>query len=150
MEKYLYPSPLKKEWISEQIIDDKVVEWAQSFGKFLTETSKHHSGYSDRPRNIKPLTTSQIRKFFGELKRIQSDYYKHRTEVPLIKAKLAYAVGRDFDKGLKRSKSKIQEFYEELSKGLDEIKDNKENFKTFVKIVEAIVAFHKFHGGEDN
>lgn len=145
-----YPNKkLDKAWIQEGITDE-AVEWAKSFGKFLTSNAER----------TKPLTTSQIRKFFGELKRIQADPAKYKEEIPMLKAKLAYAVGRDvnkyFDKAKKIEviayKTKLKEFYDELEHGLNYfLETNKiEDFKRFVKIVESIVAYHKFYGGKDN
>jgi len=117
-------------WINESI-SDEAIEWTDSFAKFLTIKDQKD-----------PLTTSQIRKFFGELKRIQADYDRFISDLPMLKAQLAYAVGRN-------SNSKIKQFYEELSKGLASIrKNNKSDFESFVKFVESIVAFHKYHGGK--
>ena len=134
-----YPDvSLKKEWIQEKI-DDCTVNWTQSFGEYLTKEDV-----------LNPLTTSQIRKFFGELKRIQADPEKYAADIPLLKAKLAYAVGRD--KSKKGKLSKIKKFYEQLTYGIDSIRtDNKiEDLNRFVKIVESIVAYHKFYGGKDS
>lgn len=142
-----YPEvKLNPEWITKEGgINHEVVDWANSFGKFLTEEYKDRN---DRNNNIGSLTTSQIRKFFGELKRIQADFPNKKGHVPLLKAKLAYAVGRDM--GRKRAKSKIQELYEELEKAISVIGDSYKNYSRFVSLVEAIVAFHKLHGGKDN
>ncbi len=140
--KFEYPKQkLEKSWVQNDINDD-VIKWSESFGKFLQSKSN----------DTKPLTTSQIRKFFGELKRIQASPEKFKDDVPLLKAKLAYAVGRDYDKS-GRSKSKIKEFYDELSVGIDSIRAGEDRVKDlirFVKIVESIVAYHKYFGGKDN
>ena len=139
-----YPTKkIDKAWIQEHLTDE-TVEWAKSFGEFLQKDDfkAHGSG---------PLTTSQIRKFFGELKRIQADPVKYKNDIPLLKAKLAYAVGRDATsfKGIVVHKTKIKEFYEELEKGIGFIRlDHKEDIVNFVKIVEAVVAYHKFYGGK--
>ena len=69
---YEYPKPLKFEWMQSEITDE-AVEWTKSFGKYLTQ-------FSD---GLKALTTSQIRKFFGELKRIQADPEKFLFPCPL-------------------------------------------------------------------
>jgi CRISPR-associated protein Csm2 len=137
----MYPKDkLKKEWIQDKITDE-AVEWAKSFGEYLTKED-----------SLNPLTTSQIRRFFGELKRIQADPEKYKEEIPMLKAKLAYAVGRDTTtfRGQIQNKTKIKEFYEELEKGINYIRT--ENLKgdviRFVKLVESIVAFHKFFGGK--
>jgi len=141
-----YPNvKFSPDWVTkENAIDDAVVNWTNSFGNFLT---KKKEDSRDWKNNINPLTTSQIRKFFGELKRIQADFDNKKGQVPLLKAKLAYAVGRDM--GPKRAKSKIKEFYEELTVGIEAVNQNKKNYARFVSIVESIVAFHKLHGGKD-
>jgi len=140
----MYPHiRLRPEWIQEEITDE-TVEWAKSFGEFLQQDDS-------RNRGTKPLTTSQIRKFFGELKRIQADPEKYKEEIPMLKAKLAYAVGRDTTsyRGVISNKTKIKEFYEELELGLNNIRPgNNDDIVRFVKIVESIVAFHKFYGGK--
>lgn len=135
-----YPKiKMKQSWIQEQI-DEEAVQWADSFGKFLTSFEG----------DTEPLTTSQIRKFYGELKRIQADPAKYQADIPMLKAKLAYAVGRDVkNRNPLKYKSKIKEFYTELAKGIDDVrKNNKNDFINFVKIVEAVVAYHKYHGGK--
>lgn len=146
-----YPSKrIDKAWIQKGITNE-AVDWAKSFGQFLASNQG----------GTKALTTSQIRKFFGELKRIQADPIKFKEEIPLLKSKLAYAVGRDvkskyFDKKNHQEaivyKTKLKEFYNELEMGLNfYIETQKiEDFKRFVKMVESIVAYHKFYGGKDN
>jgi CRISPR-associated protein Csm2 len=122
---------INPDWIRTGVNND-AVEWAKSFGEFLTQGGRKSS-----------LSTSQIRKFFGELKRIQADYDKLKTELPMLKAQLAYAVGRKPD-------TKIKQFNEEISIALDSVRENnKSDFNNFVKIAEAIVAYHKFFGGND-
>ncbi len=139
-----YPQQkLKIAWIQNEI-DDCAVEWAKSFGEYLQQDDS-------RNRGTGPLTTSQIRKFFGELKRIQADPIKYQEDIPMLKAKLAYAVGRDASqfRGQIQYKTKLKEFYEELENGIDSIrKGNKDDLIRFVKIVESIVAYHKYFGGK--
>ena len=63
------------------------------------------------------LTTSQLRRFFGEVKRQQSIGYKE-TSFVLLKPKLAYAVGRA-KKDSKSYYNKIEDLYNVLSKAID-------------------------------
>ncbi len=144
MSKYPEQS-LKEEWVRSEITDE-AVEWTKSFGYFLQQKDKSN-----------PLTTSQIRKFFGELKRIQADPEKYQEEIPMLKAKLAYAVGRDastrFNRDSRQTEliysTKIKEFYEELEKGINWIRrGEKGDLIRFVKLVESVVAFHKYYGGK--
>ncbi|MBN2892497.1 MAG: type III-A CRISPR-associated protein Csm2 [Bacteroidales bacterium] len=138
-----YPEQkLEKNWIRDGI-NEEIIEWAKSFAEKLTPSDKSK------------LSTSQLRKFFGEIKRIKADYKKNINDLPMLEAQLAYAVGRDKDeKG--RNKTKIKEFYEELSKGIKAVrkgeeaneKEKRNDFNNFVKIVESIVAYHKYFGGK--
>lgn len=122
-------------WITgDTPIDDKTVDWANKLGQSLSDISDYRNP---------PMTTSQIRKFFGEVKRIQADFTKYKDDVPLLAAKLAYAVGRQKGKG------KIKIFYDEFISGIKAIDGKPENFNRFVKLLESTVAFHKFHGGKD-
>jgi len=131
---------LTKDMLINGIKDVKPLE---ELGKRLAEADK----VQDRNNpNIwitkKAMSTSQIRKFFGAIKRIQADFDNLKGEIILLEPKLAYAVGKD------KKESKIDEFYKELSPLIKEIKEDEKKFKNFVSIVEAIVAYHKVYGGE--
>lgn len=135
-----YPQlKFQESWVRSGI-DPTLLEYANSFGEFLKQDV-----------GTKALTTSQIRRFFGEIRRIEADYHNLRAQIIMISPKLAYAVGRDLDKN-GRAKSKIHEFYIEIKSGLSfirygDLNHEESDFKNFVKVVEAIVAYHKFHGG---
>ncbi|MFN4147852.1 MAG: type III-A CRISPR-associated protein Csm2 [Runella sp.] len=96
-------------------------------------------------KDLKSVSTSQIRKFFGAIKRIQADFEQSKGEILLLDAKLAYAVGRDFKNG--SNQSKIKEFYDLISPLIKDINQDKKKFKHFVNVFEAIVAYHKAAGG---
>lgn len=140
----------KNKLIPQSEITDKVTEetvkFAQKFGSYLG--CNDESTYIDKKGIQKTkierakLTTTQLRKFFGEVKRQQLKGYDE-TDFVLLKPKLAYAVGRAKDPN-----AKINDFYFVISKAIDCVKaDTKEEsnkrFKNFIKIFEAIVAFHK-------
>ncbi|MBY5959774.1 type III-A CRISPR-associated protein Csm2 [Membranicola marinus] len=119
----------KESWITNSI-DFETVCWAQNKGKELASGTDQ-------------LSTSQLRKFFGELRRIESDYERYKEDIPLLTVKLAYATGRN-------KKSKIKDFYryfKEMDKAYRSSDNKKESFYRMVKIIESIVAFHKFSGG---
>lgn len=128
--------------ITEKITNE-TVEFAKRFGNHL---GKDDTKFDEkRKKNVverAKLTTSQLRKFFGEIKRQQMSGY-NETDFVLLKPKLAYAVGRAKD-----ANAKINDFYYVISKAIDCVKaNNKEEsekrFKNFIKIFEAIVAYHK-------
>lgn len=123
---------LKNEWISIGINKD-AVDWSQRFAKYLAPQDRN-----DR----EALTTSQLRKFFGQLRRIEADFDKLKEEIPLLKPKLAYAVGRA------KGQNKIKDFYQQMEIGFNALDGNKKSFSNFINLSESIVAFHKFYGGE--
>ena len=117
-------------------ITNATVDFAERFGKYLTEEKDRN----DR-NSLGPMTTSQLRRFFGEVKRQQTCGYK-QSDFVLLKPKLAYAVGRA--KG-----TKIEDFYKVMSEAMGHVHDE-ESFDRFVKVFEAIVAFHKANSKEKN
>lgn len=138
-----------KEQIPQNEITDKVtnatVDFAKKFGYYLGHDESHKG--TDRngiPKEIKEskLTTNQLRKFFGEVKRQQLSGY-NETEFVLLKPKLAYAVGRAKD-----ANAKINDFYFVIANAIDLVnsgnqEESEKRFKNFIKIFEAIVAYHK-------
>jgi CRISPR-associated protein Csm2 len=98
-------------------------------------------------QDSKKVTTSQLRKFFGEIKRIQADFDHSKKSIILLDPKIAYAVGRA-KKDAGRSGTKLKDFHDLLSPLLNNINEEKGKFKNFVSICESIVAYHKAAGGE--
>ena len=127
MSKYQFPTGEVKNSITE-----KTVRWAEEFGHYLATDDSRQGG-------LRPMTTSQLRRFFGEVKRQQVNGY-NQSDFVLLKPKLAYAVGRDKKNG--RNTTKIVDFYDIMSQGMSMVTNEKE-FDRFVKGFEAVVAFHK-------
>lgn len=116
-------------------VTNVTVQFAEEFGRYLAEKEDHAD----------PLTTSQLRRFFGEVKRQQMTGYDE-TEFVMLKPKLAYAVGRAKKNARKNNYSKIEDFYYVLADAIDKVgrSTNKEvAFKNFITVFEAIVAYHK-------
>lgn len=148
-------SNLKTKWITDGFIDDGPIEWARAFAEHLVSENKNNSldYLKDRDGNPrkdnwgkilfrKKLSTSQIRKFFGELKNIEANTSStnfNLGKVKMIKPKLAYAVGRE-----KSPEPKIADMYFEFSRAIDAISEYK-HFKNFVQLFEATVAYHKLY-----
>jgi len=85
--------------------------------------------------NGKQLSTSQIRNVLDEIQRMR-EFDEDRLH--LLRPKLAYAAGRHG--------GRVKDFQKLLDKTIQmTIKDNYQNFKNFV---EAIVAYHRYHGGK--
>lgn len=148
---------VKPEWIIDKI-DRTTVDFAKNFGSYLAkDDSKVKLDKEGEPTSYKhgkpvkiiigeKLTTSQLRRFFGEVKRQQTIGYKESSFV-MLRPKLAYAVGR-----AKKSKKnevkycKIEDFYTIIDDAIMVVvnsKDTKTAFKNFMAIFEAIVAYHK-------
>ncbi|MCX8020852.1 MAG: type III-A CRISPR-associated protein Csm2 [Chitinophagaceae bacterium] len=120
-------------WIQNGIKDDEPVKFADKFGSIL--------------KNGK-LTTSQLRNFFGELRRIQmKGYDAEKLAFLMVKPKLAYAVKRHDNDGLLQFYKFFNIAYEVINK--NDGKNGAEKFHYFMQLAEAILAYHKFHGGKD-
>ena len=116
-------------------VTNVTVQFAEAFGKYLAEKEE----FAD------PLTTSQLRRFFGEVKRQQMTGYDE-TEFVMLKPKLAYAVGRAKRNVRKNNSAKIEDFYHVLADAIDKVGQSANKqvaFKNFITIFEAIVAYHK-------
>jgi CRISPR-associated protein Csm2 len=89
------------------------------------------------------LSTSQIRNVFGEVKRLQMKGFDEQTARALIllKPKLAYQAGR-------HDKTKVPQLANILSKAIDRVGSDQRRFEHFVDFFEAILAYHKAHGGK--
>lgn len=129
----------KNDLIPKEEIQNKVtdvtVQFAEKFGKYLAVDDY----------DAEPLTTSQLRKFFGEVKRQQMIGYDE-TEFTMLKPKLAYAVGRAKQNGKKNKSQKIEDFFMVIADAIDKTlscPDRTKAFKNFITAFEAIVAYHK-------
>ena len=138
----------KIELIPTSEIQEKVTQESVRFAKKFGEK------LAMRDNDTDPLTTSQLRKFFGEVKRQQMMTEFNETEFIMLKPKLAYAVGRAKENGGKGKKKnrgkniklKIEDFYWVMADAIDKVMDSADKekaFKNFITIFEAIVAYHK-------
>jgi hypothetical protein len=104
------------------------------------------------------LTTSQIRKFLAAVNALTNKIDMFRTrgeksdvltpelaaEVKFLKVKLAYQAGKD-------QRGNVRDFVEkaQLRQRLDRIGTSICAYENFARYMEALVAYHKFHGGRD-
>ncbi len=140
---------IDQEWISDKI-DQEAVDFARKLGTYLAKSDMEEG--TDKKGNPimttvgEKLTTSQLRRFFGEVKRQQTMGYEESSFV-MLSPKLAYAVGRakkDKKNGVKYCK--IEDFFmvfEDAIKKVGNSSDKAKAFKNFIAIFEAIVAYHK-------
>ena len=114
---------------------DILVDAAENLGRAI----------SDRNKGI---TTSQIRKVYSAVKKIQMkiqlDNEFQRNDLVLLKPKLAYVAARA-PRGREANTEKLKDA---LTQAIDQI-DNHDKFKNFVDFFEATLAYHKAAGGQD-
>lgn len=118
-------------------VTSTTVDFAKRFGNYLG-TDDIEPDRNGRQSNLhNKLTTNQLRKFFGEVKRQQMQGFND-SDFVMLKPKLAYAVGR----ASSIRNPKIKDFYIVMSDAIDKVHSEKE-FRNFIQIFEAIVAYHK-------
>ena len=88
-------------------------------------------------RNLK---TSQIRKVYGAVKKIQMSDEFRQNDLIMLKPKLAYAAARN---------DAVIDLKDALTQAIDQVGDDPQKFKNFVDFFEATLAYHKAAGGQD-
>ncbi|HOL44645.1 MAG TPA: type III-A CRISPR-associated protein Csm2 [Methanothrix sp.] len=87
--------------------------------------------------SIKDLKTAQLRRIYGEVKRMEMDFEKSgefsRDRVVLLKPRLAYAANK---------MGEVKPIADIFSACIDKIHD-RDDFMRFVNFFEAILAYHK-------
>jgi CRISPR-associated protein Csm2 len=128
-----------KKWLENQI-DQEAIKFADDCGKYLSQND---------------FKTNQIRRIFGEVKRIQMKKFsaKEQTDLLLIKPKLAYTVGR-IDKKEKSLRNAVDKLRIMIFDCIDIILNQQDTknqimFENFANLFEAILAYHKFYGGRE-
>lgn len=106
------------------------------------------------------ISTSQIRKFLAAVNKINNKIrYQNNddilsedivAEIAYMRVQFAYIVGKNKSSNYKNKDNEgLEKLHKELDDAIANIKDSKSNFINFARYVEAIVAYHKFHGGRD-
>ena len=96
------------------------------------------------------ITTSQIRKFLSAVNCLENKISscgqklepEIANEIKYLKVKLAYQVGRD------NKNRGLRNLYDEIEPLISQIGTSKDNYTKVARYIEAIVAYHKFNGGE--
>ena len=86
------------------------------------------------------LKTSQIRKVYGAVKKIQMSDEFRQNDLIMLKPKLAYAAARE---------DAVSDLKDALTQAIDKVGDDQNRFKNFVDFFEATLAYHKDAGGRD-
>ncbi len=86
------------------------------------------------------LKTSQIRRIYSAVKKIQMNATFQRNELVMLKPKLAYAAARN---------DAVADLRDALTQAIDRVGEDPKRFKNFVDFFEATLAYHKAAGGQD-
>lgn len=129
---------LKK--IIEEGDAEELNNYAEELGKLFKEPLKYRDE-RNREKTEKELSTSQIRNILDEIQRIspKDEINNIKNKLHLLRPKLAYAAGRH--------KGRVKEFREVVEEAIKYIQ-NQDHFKNFRNFIEAIVAYHRYYGGE--
>ncbi|HEK86298.1 MAG TPA: type III-A CRISPR-associated protein Csm2 [Candidatus Aminicenantes bacterium] len=125
------PTPNNDNKVNEARIKKVLDGDAAEMNKYANELAEY---YLPGKENEK-LSTSQIRNFLDEIQKMKEF---SANKLQLLRPKLAYAAGRH--------KGRVRDFRDLIEKLIE--KTNKDNFDHFKNFVEAIVAYHRFHGGK--
>ena len=126
-------------WITNGA-DKSMITFADRAGKYMAPMYR---------KDGQAMSKSQIRNVFGEMKRIQLKWDESQEIIAnecvssfmLLKPKVAYAEGRNKTLGL----SLFKKIFDE---GWKYVNENKKNYDNFCALLEAILAYHKSHGGD--
>ena len=96
------------------------------------------------------LTRSQIRNIFAEVRKIEAlwkaDPQRARRRLEMLKPKLAYQAKRHQS----RDRDPVSPLARILTEAIDYVKaEDEASFRRFVELFEAILAYHRAHGGRD-
>jgi len=95
------------------------------------------------------LKTNQIRNFYSAITRMRTDFEQEgftpqiQTQLVMLKPKLAYAAGRQI-----AVRANFYPFMKTAIDGVSQAANKSEAMGKFFLLVESVVAYHKFHGGE--
>ncbi|MBW2037787.1 MAG: type III-A CRISPR-associated protein Csm2, partial [Deltaproteobacteria bacterium] len=129
MSSYYY-TDAEKSVIKEKLLTDEALSWAQK---------------CIRPRGDDKLNSSQLRKFYTEIKALEmllrtETFDVVKPQIKMLKSKVAYSCPKG---GRKKDKKIPEEFKSFMYEHIEQIND-KQDFKAFCLCFEAMVGF--FYG----
>ncbi len=97
------------------------------------------------------ISTSQLRNILARISSIYIEVLQGRDDIlsEEVQGQIQYLkLTMVYDSGRRETNVKDFVLKANLLEYIDEIKDSKEKFLLFEKYMEALVAYHKYHGGE--
>jgi CRISPR-associated protein Csm2 len=141
-----------REWgkdLGKKVADLNVVT-AATLVEIADLVGKHLVNGTYKRRNEEKridLKVNQIRRFLDSVRKIEANLKGKRFEevkdaIMLLRPKLAYAAGRE---------DKVKPLMNVLDPAIKSAAtaENDENFKKLLRLIEGIVAYHKFYGGSN-
>ena len=125
---------------------DEIVKEVPDWRKLLKD-----GGLVDRvtqQRELRNLNTTQLRKFFDEVKNIEyklqesDDWAPIEAELWKLVPSIKYAAGRG------TMPKVFANFVSKAVERISEASNSKQMFLNFERVFESIVAYHKYHGGK--
>lgn len=124
----------------------ETITYAEVFSLELAKPRLYNKKRDNYSINVnQALTTSQIRNFFGEVRRIQMQGFDE-VSIMMLKPRLAYASKRKETIGSKSFEIVMQKALDAVLSGEDD-KEKEKRFKRFADFFEAILAYHRANGG---
>ena len=134
----------------ERVSIDRIVKIADEVGSFLVK-GKYLKNNKQDSMGIK---VSQIRRFLDAVRRIEARLKESKSKeskskeiteeikgsIILLRPKLAYAAGRE---------EKIKPLMNVLDPAIKSGAESKENFEKLLRLIEGIIAYHRYHGGSN-
>lgn len=133
---------------------NKIKDFQSGFQEYEISELVNHTEQLGKELVRKQLKTNQIRKFLDAVKRLKSllDKDKERNfdvikdDLQFLRVQLAYAAARQQKNA--RDPGPVAPFKQVLEAAIHQVKKT-EDFDRFVQLVEAIIAYHKAAGGQD-
>lgn len=110
-------------------IDNGFIKWADNFGGQIARR----------------VSTSQIRNIFGSVKKMEMASELSMPELLLLKPRIAYATQRT--RGLEELSNELIAAIDAVDAAPDD-RAREERFRRFCQGFEAILAYHRAHGGK--
>ncbi|HPE34641.1 MAG TPA: type III-A CRISPR-associated protein Csm2 [Bacteroidales bacterium] len=146
-------------WIKDRITQ-KTIDWSEDIGFLICDKQVFNKNGRDFEKNGgNSVTTSQIRNFFGEVKRIQmklsgneDNWQEVNSSFLLLKPKLNYMAARVLSKNSSSRIALLKDQFEYMLAAIQVGPDYSQTVKEFIRfaeLFEAILAFHKSYGGKE-
>jgi len=121
---------------------EELIEVARVVGEFLV-TGEYKDTNKEKPQKVN-LKVNQIRRFLDAVRSAEAEFKQTkefseaRESIIALRPKLAYAAGRE---------ERVRPLMNVLNPAMKSGAQSPEKFKYLVRLIEGIIAYHKFYGG---